>query len=57
MRIFAVLKQVDSGREDVIPIKRKKYENYDKHLKNIVEVYDKDNVNNYLCNICSNIVL
>ena len=52
-----LMKQLDSGRKDVIPKKRKKYENYDKRLKNIVELYDRDNVNKYLCNISSNIML
>ena len=50
-----LLKRLDSG--DVISKKRKKDENYDKRLKKIVELYDRDNVNNHLFNISSNIVL
>ena len=51
-----VMNQLKSGRADVVPKKRRKYAQYDARLKNIVELYDRDNVIKYLCNV-SNIVV
>ena len=51
-----VMNQLKSGRADVIPKKRRKYAQYDKRLKNIVELHDRDDVIEYLCNV-SNIVV